>query len=190
MRRAAWIATVALAPFAMLSLSACDKGADRASSSAGDYTAPPKVVRDDLYEGVLGVIASLPVEGNPASELRIHHEHIPTFKTKDGQVNMTADGVAGMKSMVMPFPVAEGLDISPLKIGDKVRFDFAVHWGGDRVWEITAFEIIDPDTEIDFSNKLTDPAMPDEHSGHDHDGAGDHADAPDAAEDHTGHDHP
>lgn len=168
MRRAALIASLALAPLAALSLPACSKSDDQAAARSA--TAPPKIVRDDVYPGVLGVITGLPDADKPTPELRIHHEHIPTFRTKDGPINITADGVPGMKSMIMPFPVAEGLDTSALKVGDKVRFDFAVHWGGERVWEITAFEIIDPDTEIDFSNK----AAP---------GTEDH-------EDHTGHDHP
>lgn len=135
--------------------------------------------RTDTYTGVLGVIDALPVEGDPETDLRIHHEHLPGFLAKDGTVFVTSDGVPGMKSMSMPFPPREGVDISTLRVGDKVRFSFEVHYGGTPPWELTGFEKLDPATEIDFADKVThaadDPApTQDGHSGHDH----------------SGHDHP
>lgn len=125
-----------------------------------DIPAPaaPGIVRDDFYHNIRGIVTSLPVEGRPGTELRIHHEHIPDFRTKDGPVNISADGVPGMKSMVMPFPVAKDLDISGLSVGDKIAFDFVVHWGGSPAWEITRFEPLDPDAVIDFTNRpVADP---------------------------------
>lgn len=116
----------------------------------------------EVYTDILGIVQSLPVAGNPASELRIHHEHIPGFKTQDGTVFVAADGVRGMKSMTMAFPVAEGLDISTMRVGDKIRFDFVVTWGGTPPWSITRFEKLDPATEIDFSNKATDVSPADD----------------------------
>lgn len=166
MKRPALIVLIAPA----LLLTACRDESPAPQASSATESA---VVRDDAYTGILGVVTSLPSPGSDRAELRIHHEHIPTFRTKEGEINVTADGVPGMKSMVMPFPVAEGLDVSSLQVGDKVRFDFTVQWGGTPPWQITAFEVLDPETEIDFSNKT----IADDHTGEDHD-------------DHAGHDHP
>ena len=67
----------------------------------------------------------------------------------------------------------QGVSAANLLVGDKVRFDFTVQWGGTPPWQITAFEVLDPETEIDFSNKT----VADDHTGEGHD-------------DHAGHDHP
>lgn len=149
-----------------LGLTGCSDGAATAPAA----TETEKVVRDDVYEDVLGVITNLPVAGQPGAELKIHHEHIPGFKTKEGSVNVTADGVPGMKSMIMPFPVGEGVDLSGFAVGDTVKFTFVVHWGGSPAWEVTRIEKMPEGTEVDFANKVTElPAdHADDHAGHDH----------------------
>jgi hypothetical protein len=137
------------------------RGEDAAAEAAGpdaNASAQALEVAGDVYADILGIVQSLPVAGNPASEMRIYHEQIPGFKTQEGTVFVAADGVRGMKSMTMAFPVAEGLDISTLSIGDKIRFDFVVTWDGSPPWSITRFEKIDPATEIDFSNKTPEDA--------------------------------
>lgn len=175
-------AALTLALAAIGAVSACSKSPDSQAhddhSGHGHTSADGKVVRDDVYEGVLGEIAGLPVAGDPSTELRIHHEHIPGFKTKEGVVNVSSDGVPGMKSMTMPFPPAKSLDLSGLSVGDPVRFTFVVHWGGQRAWEVTKIEKLDAGTAIDFGNKDVAPVTDD----------ASHDDAD--AEDHSGHDHP
>jgi len=138
-----------------------------------------KLIRTDVYEGILGEIAAMPIEGDPSSELRIYHEHIPTFRTKQGTIFVNNGGVPGMNAMEMPFPPADGLSLDGLAVGDKIRFTFAVNWGGERAWEVTKIEKLPADTVIDYSVKPTPeellpaghPTMPtdDDHSGHDHD---------------------
>lgn len=167
-----------ISPFA---LSACkqESSAPVAPGSAqpSASTSPPS--REDVYTGIRGVVTMLPIAGNHASELKIQHEHIPAFRNKDGEIGVNMRGVPGMASMVMPFPIAQGLDISGLSIGDKVAFDFTVYWGGPASgpkWEITSFEKLDPATELDFSNSTIQDAA--DHT-HDLDG-----------EDHSGHNHP
>lgn len=110
----------------------------------------------DIYPDILGEITALPVTDNPNSDLKIHHMQIPNFKTKDGIVNVNAQGISGMRSMTMPFPRAEGLSLDGLAIGDKIKFTFAVDWSGNsaNAWEVTKIEKISADTVIDFTNKI------------------------------------
>ena len=109
----------------------------------------------DAYTGIRGEIARMP-EG-PSTEVHIHHEQIREFKTKDGEVNVTADGIAGMRSMTMPFPLGEGVSLDGFNVGDKIEFDFVVNWGSDRpAWEVTKITKLPADTEIDFTNAIED----------------------------------
>lgn len=181
MRTRAVIAGLLLiSPFA---LSACkqESSAPVAHSSAqpSASTPPTTLSRQDVYTGIRGVVTMLPIAGRHASELKIQHEQIPAFRNKDGEIGVNMRGVPGMASMVMPFPIAQGLDISDLSIGDKIAFDFTVYWGGPTdgpKWEITRFEKLNPATELDFSNTTIQDAA--DHA-HDHDG-----------HDHSGHNHP
>jgi hypothetical protein len=134
------------------------------------------LIRSDSYEGVRGEITALPVEGDPSSQLRIHHEHIPAFKTKAGSINVNSKGVSGMRAMTMEFPPADGLSIEGLAVGDKIEFTFVVNWGGVRAWEVTKIEKLAADAVLDFSDKpiaVDDDALPEAPSemdhGHDHD---------------------
>lgn len=131
----------------------------------------------DVYSGIRGEITQLPESGVPGSELKIHHEQIRDFKTKDGTISITKEGIAGMRSMTMPFPLGEGVSLDSLSVGDKVSFDFVVNWGNNRpAWEITKIEKLPAETELDFNNAIEEVIE----------------DAQNAAEDmmdHTGHDH-
>lgn len=160
---------------AAIAITACEKQNTHATDQTESAAAP------DVYTDILGIVASLD-DGMPASEFKIHHEHIPGFKTRTGEVNVTPDGIPGMKAMVMPFPVAESVDLSGIEVGDKVRFSFVVNWGGSPPWQLTAIEEIDPSTEISFENKAVvetgEDAGHDDHHDHDHHG-----------HDHGDHDH-
>ncbi len=141
---------------------ACSDDAPGTAEELGEHAAPSTASPDhgattegDTYTGVRGVVVSVPETGNPASDLRIHHEHIPHFRNREGVVNVSADGVTGMKAMVMPFPIAEGLDVSDLQAGDVIAFDFVVTWGTPPYF-VTRYEKLDPATEVDFSNKPAD----------------------------------
>ncbi len=97
---------------------------------------------------VRGRIVQLPVEGRPAMVLQIDHEHIPNFKDKTGKVTVNSDGSLGMKRMIMPFPVAVGVSLEGLSIGDKVQFTFEVNWGGSPTYQVTAISPLPPETEL------------------------------------------
>lgn len=124
---------------------------------------------------VRGEIMSLPSADKSLSSLNIRHEAIPDFVDGQGKT-------VGMDAMRMPFPPAEGLNLSEFSVGDKVLVTFEVTWGGQHNgWEATALSPLPADTELDF----TTPAKPrDEHAGHDH-SSDDHS----TQDDHSGHAH-
>ena len=107
----------------------------------------------DTYQ-VRGQIVSLPVEGDPASGLRIHHEAIPTFVGEDGQM-------VGMDAMTMGFTPATGVSLDGLEEGDKVAFTLRVNFAANRI-EVAEFKELADDTELDFG------AADDDAHGHDH----------------------
>ncbi|MGV6814204.1 MAG: copper-binding protein [Phycisphaerales bacterium] len=113
----------------------------------------------DVYVGILGEIKEIPVAGDPSSSLKIHHMQIPDFKTKDGTVNVNAQGISGMRSMTMPFPLAQGVSIEGFEVGDKIKFTFEVDWSGQSTnpWQVTKIEKLPADTVIDFTNKVAEP---------------------------------
>lgn len=117
-------------------------------------TTPAPAEGAQVYEGILGVIAELPEAGNPATNLRIHHEHIPSFLSpKTGEVNVNADGSLGMKPMTMPFPPGDHLDLSGLAVGDKVKFTLTVWTKPTLSFAVTKIEKLDPATAISFDLK-------------------------------------
>lgn len=128
-----------------------DHGHDHADDS--DSVAPTASL--DVYENILGEIKLLPIEGDPTTALKIRHQQIPNFKLKDGTINTNSKGISGMMSMTMPFPLADGVSIDTLTIGDKVQFTFAVDWSGQgTAWEVTKIEKIDANTVIDYTNTI------------------------------------
>jgi hypothetical protein len=113
--------------------------------------------RVDEYVGILGELMFVPETGDTKLHPKIHHMQIPNFKRQDGTVPTTPDGISGMRSMTMEFPLADGVSIEGFEAGDKIRFSFRVNWGGQIVWEMTGIEKIDAGTEIDFSNVKAEP---------------------------------
>ena len=151
------------------SMSACNNGTSNTGGASAhdhehehgdhDHDHGSDAVRVDVYEGILGEISALP-GSLPGEDMKIRHEHIPDFKSETGEVHVAADGVTGMKSMTMPFPLSEGLSLDGFSVGDKVRFSFRVNWGGGVPWELTAIERLPQDTEINYENAM--PASTDQ----------------------------
>lgn len=138
--RSACCFLLALGGVSMLALPACKR--DESPAPA----APAPTVRQDRYS-VRGVIAQLPDPANPAAELQIRHEAIPHFRGQSGEL--------GMDTMTMPFPLAKGLALDGLKIGDKVTVSFEVDFdaAADKLlaYRATALEPLPAETELDFS---------------------------------------
>jgi hypothetical protein len=56
---------------------------------------------------------ALPKPGDPSSTFSVFHETIPDW--------LRPDGSKGMNAMVMPFPLANGVSIDGLAVGDAVE---------------------------------------------------------------------
>lgn len=102
----------------------------------------------DAYDS-RGVVVSLPIAGQPATSFQIHHEALPGFQNKQGEV-------VGMGSMQMPFPLGEGVSIDELTVGDKVSFRFEVRRDTWR-YAIVSIERLSGDTELDFGAVSSEP---------------------------------
>lgn len=105
--------------------------------------AAPKRPEPDAVYTVRGRVVMLPEAGKPMSDLQIHHEAIDTLVNPNGTV--------GMPAMIMPFPVAKGVSLDGLAVGDAVEFTFA-HWTkpGHRGYEVTAIRKLPRDTVLDL----------------------------------------
>lgn len=107
---------------------------------------------------VRGEITQMPADGPPPLDLKIHHEHIPEFIGGTGTIHDNGDGVMGMKSMIMPFPLVDpDIDLSAFGVGDKVRFTLEVKWNaGIPTYRISAIDPLPPETKLDYSNIVAD----------------------------------
>ncbi|MEZ6191256.1 MAG: copper-binding protein [Phycisphaerales bacterium] len=104
-----------------------------------------------------GRIVSMPSADDPASELRIHHEAIDTFKSATGEA-------APMKAMTMTFPPAEGVTLEGLAVGDAVEFVFRMQWEPSVGMSTTSITKLPADTELTIDGDGT--AGHDAHAGH------------------------
>ena len=159
---------------------AADNAASPTESHDGASDATPSAQASPLHKTytVRGQIVGLPAEGRPFDELQIHHEAIPDFTDRDGNVmgskNMagmesmkdmpgmkdmpdmkdmkdTKPMATGMKAMTMPYPVAKGVSLDGLAIGDFIEFTFDVTWGEDYpTYAITKVTKLPADTKLDF----------------------------------------
>lgn len=103
---------------------------------------------------VRGKVVTLPSAERPMDDLQIRHEAIPDYKNRDGVVFKNATtGALGMKSMTMPFPVAESVSLDSIEVGDIVEFTFVTVWGESYPdYKVTTIKKLPADTELDFGN--------------------------------------
>jgi hypothetical protein len=118
-------------------------GSDSVNSSGSAITAEPGAARQ-LDDGTWvytsrAQVAQLPV--SVTTDFQMRHEPIPEFRDRDGNV-------IGMNAMVMLFPVADGVSIEPLQVGDFVLFEMRVDWDDQPAWALTAWERLPDDTEL------------------------------------------
>lgn len=92
-----------------------------------------------------GVIMALPGPNTAKQYLQIHHEEIPNFVGRSGNI-------VGMKEMIMDFPdVASGEVVRGLKVGDAIRFTFEVRWKGTPRTLVTSIEKLPEDEKLELS---------------------------------------
>jgi len=135
---------------------ACAIGLALASVVGCDRSPLPAAVRPspgDAVYTVRGRVESLPGT-RPGSQLRVHHEHIPDFRGRDGQVHRNRDGTAGMLEMSMEFPLAPGVSLEGIAVGDAVELTFEVGWNRPPpFFAATAMHKLPPGTQL----RLTGP---------------------------------
>jgi hypothetical protein len=88
-------------------------------------------------------VVGLPDPANPGTGLTLNHEAIDEFVDRSGEV-------VGMDPMSMPFPVAEGVSLDGIEVGDVVEVELRVDWGGDPEVAITGVRELPRGTKLDF----------------------------------------
>ncbi len=98
----------------------------------------------DVYT-VRGVVEKLPQAGGPDRDLYIHHAPIPGFRDEHGKV-------VGMRSMTMPFPVADRVSLAGIAPGDPVEFTFAITWKAPAGYQVMRIHKLPAGTTVDFAS--------------------------------------
>jgi|GEM_PF-1351188 len=144
-------------------------GADMQDDAPLASAAAPGLNPTWTYENVRAEVVKLP---DVFTDLTLHHEHIPDFVAPmTGELHINSNGATGMRAMQMPFPPAEGVDISGLRVGDKLEVDLGV-WGpeaeGGFRFAMIGFRRLPGDTVLDYADKPA--AAPDDAGADDSDG--------------------
>jgi hypothetical protein len=92
---------------------------------------------------VRGQVRQLPVAGDPSSSFQISHEAVDDFVDRQGEV-------VGMDPMVMSFPLAPGVSLAGLAVGDYIDFTLRVDWKAEPAVEIREIHKLPPETRLDF----------------------------------------
>ena len=128
------------AAFFFLLLAAGSIGQGCGGSATPEPEAPPPA----NYE-VRGVVRQIREVAEGKTQLSILHEAIPDF------VGIKGD-VVGMKSMTMPFTVAESVDLTGIEPGARVRFELSVDWDRTDPALITSLGLLPPNTVLGFES--------------------------------------
>jgi len=92
---------------------------------------------------VRGRVAELPDPHDPASGFQVSHEAVDDFVGRDGQRT-------GMDPMTMGFPLAPGVSLKGLLVGDPIRFVLHIDWSAEPTVRITRIRKLPPGTPIVF----------------------------------------
>lgn len=121
---------LAVAP-APLFLSACEKKAPAAEPG------PTHTVR--------GRVMKLPIAGDPSSSFSLFHEEIADW--------LRPDGTRGMGAMVMPFPLASGVSVDDLRVGDIVELSVRQYKTGPLPYETLSVRKLPADTVLTLPDR-------------------------------------
>lgn len=114
--------------------------------ACGSPPEPPEVVNPEpATYSVRGVIRQVRPALDGKTQLSILHEAIPDF------VGITGE-VVGMKSMTMPFTVADDVDLTGFEPGSRVQIQLSVDWDRAEPGLITAIETLPEDVLLSFES--------------------------------------
>lgn len=124
----------------------CDRpaGGTSVQTQGAQKAGPTHVVR--------GRIEGLPVQGKPGSQFYVHHEAIADW--------LRPDGSNGMNSMVMAFPLADGLSLEGLSIGDVVELTVTQFPGSRTPYQTRAIKKLPAETALFFGASERAPEPP------------------------------
>jgi|CXWL01.1.fsa_nt_gi Cu/Ag efflux protein CusF len=90
---------------------------------------------------VRGRVESLPQKGVPAAAFSVTHEAI------EGWVR--GNGAKGMASMTMPFPLADGVSLEGVAVGDKIEFKIEqTPANKTKPYKVVAVKVLPSETEL------------------------------------------
>lgn len=113
-----------------------------AQGCGGSSDSGPEAPAPALYS-VRGVIRQVRPVDDGKIQVSVLHEAIPDFVGINGDV-------VGMKSMTMPFTVADTVELTGLEPGSRVRFELSVDWNRAEPGLITALETLPDDAILSF----------------------------------------
>lgn len=104
---------------------------------------------------VRGRVVDLPDPARPASDFKVYHEPIPSWKRNLNQPPV------GMNAMQMPFPPASPEVIEGVAVGDIVEIVFRVSYDADdgslKGWKAVRVSKLPPDTTLVFDKPAPTP---------------------------------
>ena len=96
-----------------------------------------------------GVVRQIRQVGDGKTQLSILHEAIPDFVGINGDV-------VGMKSMTMPFTVADSVDLTDIEPGSRVQIELSVDWNRSEPGLILSIEFL-PEMRFSASKRPAEP---------------------------------
>lgn len=104
---------------------------------------PPTEAPEPKTYTVRGVVRQVRELPDGRSQLSVHHEEIADFVSINGEV-------IGMKSMTMPFSVAESVDLTGVQAGSKISFALSVDWSRTEPALIESLEILTEEAVLEL----------------------------------------
>lgn len=92
-------------------------------------------------------VVGLPAEGDPSSAFTLFHEDINEW--------LRPDGTKGMHAMMMPFPLAKGVALDGILVGDKVEVSVRQYKTGPIPYEVLAIRKLPSDTALTLPEEQT-----------------------------------
>jgi len=134
----------------------------RDSADPGEPDAQVEASGDTLVEyTVRGRVTQLPGDpDHPAREFMVRHEAIPEFRPSMAPENTKM----GMMSMVMAFPLGEGVSIEGISVGDPVEmmFETAYHAETGRLkgYQVRTLNPLPADTVLEIAGEKATLKLP------------------------------